>query len=53
LLSKVKLEIMTWEEGEKPRKVVQLGIKVSFEDRQSPFFSEKCRQKNKPRKKGG
>jgi len=31
LLSKVKLEIMTWEEGEKSRKVIQLGIKGSSE----------------------
>jgi len=29
----MKLEIMTWEEGEKSRKVIQLGIKGSSGDK--------------------
>jgi len=33
LLPKVKLETTTWEEGEKSRKVIQLEIKGSFEER--------------------
>lgn len=33
LLPEIKLEIMAWEEGGKPRKVIQLGIKGSSKER--------------------